>query len=113
MFKLSEAELDTMLMLWEAPEPIRPSELLVLLNENGHDWSISTLQTLLARLMAKGAVTVSCQKRFRHYAPTLTREAFLARTTEYLLGRLCTYSPISLTKSLTEKGLLPEREKEA
>jgi predicted transcriptional regulator len=106
MFKLSEAELDTMLMLWECSEPIRPSELLVLLNNHGHSWSISTLQTLLARLMAKGAVEITYQKRFHYYAPSLSREAFLIRTAKYLLGRLNTYSPLSLTKALEDEGIL-------
>ena len=110
MFKLAKAELDTMLVLWDCETPIRPAQLLARLNHNGHTWSISTLQTLLARLWAKGAVRVTNQKRFRHYAPAVTREAYLAGTLQKLLADLNTYSPLSLTTTLVEAGILTEAE---
>lgn len=110
MFKLSEAELDTMLMLWECKEPIRPSELLIRLNENGHPWTISTLQTLLARLLAKDAVTMTKQKRFHYYAPIMSREAFLAATAAHLKDRLSTYSPIAPVAAFVEYELLSKEE---
>lgn len=106
MFKLSEAELDTMLMLWECKEPIRPSELLIRLNENGHNWTISTLQTLLSRLLGKGAVVMTKQRRFHYYAPSMSREAFLAATATHMEKRLSTYSPIAPTAAFVESGLL-------
>ena len=109
MFKLSEAELDTMLMLWECGEPVRPAELLIRLNENGHTWSISTLQTLLARLLAKNAVVMTRQKRFHYYEPSVTREAFLAGTFTRLYGRLSTFSPISLEEALCNAKKLSEK----
>ena len=108
MFKLSEAELDIMLILWECPTAIRPSELLIRLNENGHSWTISTLQTLLSRLLQKGAVTVICPKRFRYYKPALTREAFLTDATKCLLERLRTYSPLFPIKTLVEEAFTAE-----
>ncbi len=110
MFKLAEAELDVMVALWAEPTPVRPAQLLVRLNENGHTWSISTLQTLLARLLKKGAAAATSNKRFRYYTPTLTREEFIAGTTAYLVGRLSTFSPMSLTKGLVEGGLLTEKD---
>ena len=108
MFKLAEAELDTMLVLWECEEPIRPSQLLIRVNQNGHTWSISTLQTLLSRLLAKGAVTVTSHKRFHNFTPAMSREEFLAATTKQMLSRLSTYSPVSFAESLLKGGLLTE-----
>ena len=109
MFKLSEAELDVMLVLWECTEPIRPSQLLVRLNTCGHDWSISTLQTLLARLRSKKAVTLENKKRFHYYFPSVTREDFLAGTIVRLSNRLNTYSPINLTAGLVDNELLTKQ----
>ena len=110
MFKVSEAELDTLLMLWECKEPVRPAILLIRLNENGQNWSISTLQTLLARLLAKGAVTMIKQKRFHYYTPVMSREEFLAETMVSLKKRLTTYSPIAPVAALVESGLLTVEE---
>jgi predicted transcriptional regulator len=106
MFKLSEAEFDVMLVLWECTEPIRPSQLLVRLNACGHTWSISTLQTLLARLRSKKAVTMESKKRFHYYIPSVTREDFLAGTIVRLSNRLSTYSPINLAAGLVDNELL-------
>ena len=112
MYKLSDAELDILLVLWECAAPISPTELLVKMNENGHSWSISTLQTLLARVLSKEAVVASCKKRFRYYAPACTKEHFLAANTGHLLRQLSTYSPISLPKALVEAELLTAQDLE-
>ena len=108
--KLSQAEFDTMLALWECEEPIRPAQLLRRM-EATHPWSISTLKTLLMRLEEKGAIRVICQKRFHYCTPAFTKEEYLKQETESLIARLDNASPVSLMaglindKNITEKDL--------
>jgi len=107
--KLSQAELDTMLALWECEEPIRPAQLLRRM-ESTHAWSISTLKTLLMRLEEKGAIRVICQKRFHYCTPTLSKEAFLKQQTENLMARLQNASPLPLMASLISDEKITEEE---
>lgn len=93
--KLSQAELDTMLVLWECDEPIRPSSLLKIM-EKTHKWSISTLKTLLTRLEEKGFLEVVSKKRFLYYFPKITKKQYFEMEAESLMTRLNTSSPLSL-----------------
>lgn len=106
--KLSQAEFDTMLALWECEEPIRPAQLLRRMDDR--TWSISTLKTLLMRLEEKGAVRVICQKRFHYCTPTLSKEEFLKHQTEALIARLQNASIMPLMESLLNSEKLTEEE---
>lgn len=86
-FRLSDAELDVLLTLWECEGPIRPSALLTVMNET-RSWSISTLQTLLARLYAKKAVSFNVEKRYRYFYPIITKEEFALLETKHFLARI-------------------------
>jgi len=108
-FKLSESELDVMLALWECNKPIRPSALLTMLQPT-HDWSISTLQTLLARLYDKQAVDYYTEKRFRYFYPTVTKSDYALVETESLIQQLDESSPVSLMAGLLGNATLNEGE---
>ena len=107
--KLSSAELDTLMMLWEIGEPTRASVLLTHMLPT-HSWSISTLQTLLARLEEKGAVCVTVKKRTRYFAPTLSKEEYMEDQTGSLMESLKDCSPVSLMAGLIRGGRLCEEE---
>ena len=64
--KLSDSEMLIMNALWECGDPIRPYELLPKLK---NEWAISTLKTLLDRLVKKRVVKMDYVKRFRYYSP--------------------------------------------
>ena len=98
-FKLSDAEMSVMLALWDAGEPMRPTAITEALEEK-HGWSISTVQTLLARLNDKGAVKLTNVKRFRYYQPSVTKEEFAAREARGIIESLCERSPVRLMAGL-------------
>ena len=106
--KISQAEFDTLLALWECDEPIRPAQLLRRMDDRS--WSISTLKTLLMRLEEKGAVRVICQKRFHYCTPTLSKEEFLKQETEALIARLQNASIMPLLESLINRDALTVEE---
>lgn len=107
--KLSQAELDIMLVLWECEEPIRPSALLKKMEET-HDWSISTLQTLLARLEQKELVRTECRKRFRYCSPMLSKDAYFAMEAQSLFHRLESVSAVPLMVGLINSDRMTEAE---
>jgi len=106
--KISQAEFEVLLALWDCEEPTRPAKLLQRM-EATHPWSISTLKTLLTRLQDKGAVQVICQKRFHYCTPTYTKEEFFSLQTKRLMRSLKT-SPASLLGGLISDGELTEEE---
>ena len=109
LFKLSETELDVMLALWKCEEPIRPATLLEKMSSD-HDWSISTLQTLLDRLHKKQMVHMTCQKRFRYYFPAVTKEEYAAGETGSLINYLEDYSPVNLMAGLIQNVAMTDDE---
>ena len=108
-FKLSDAELDIMLVLWECEDPIRPSALLEIMNET-RSWSISTLQTLLARLYEKKVVSFNVEKRFRYFYPIVTKEEFALQETKHLISKVGASSPVSLMAGLLGNANLTAEE---
>ena len=106
-FKLSNTELDTMLVLWECRAPIRASALLERMKPT-YPWSISTLQTILSRLEEKGAVSVQVNKRTRYFYPSVTKEEYVAQETGSLMERIQGYSPVTLMAGLIRSGQIRE-----
>ena len=108
-FKLSDAEMSVMLVLWESGEPMRPTAIAEAL-ESGHGWSVSTVQTLLTRLHEKGAVKLSNVKRFRYYRPSVSKDEFAERETKSLIETLCESSPVRLMAGLIKSRSWSEEE---
>lgn len=52
--KLSDAELDIMLAIWQSPPPVQRADLEEQLRS--HNWADTTLLTLLSKLVEKGAI---------------------------------------------------------
>ena len=107
--RLSPAELETMLALWENREPVRPVVLLEQVNRT-HAWNISTLQTILTRLEEKEMVRITSEKRLRYCTPKITKEEYAAMETRGLIERLSDCSPVSLMAGLINTGRVTESE---
>ena len=107
--KISQAEIDTLMLLWDCEEAIRPAELLKKMYPI-HPWSISTLKTILTRLEEKGYVTVIQKKRFHYYVPKYTKEEFAAHETGNLIERLNDFSPIPLMAGLIRSESITKEE---
>ncbi len=59
--KLSDAELDIMLAIWQSPPPVQRADLEEQLRS--HNWADTTLLTLLSKLVEKGYLSVERQGR--------------------------------------------------
>ena len=85
--RLPDAELDVMLVLWENPDPMKTTEISQALKEK-KDWSMSTVQALLARLLERGFVTVKKKERLKYYSPLIGENVYRSQETKTFLERL-------------------------
>ena len=61
--KLSDSELEIMLAVWDAGRPITGSEILQQIRQK-RTWALSTLMTVLTRLVEKGYL--ACDRSTRN-----------------------------------------------
>ena len=84
--QISEAESVVMEVLWRGSP--RSSEEVVAELSRDQDWQVSTIKTLLGRLVKKGAVKATQDGRRFSYSPVLTREAWVRSQSSGLLERV-------------------------
>ena len=105
--KLSEAEMTVMNALWQCTRPVRASELMQSLNT---DWAISTVKTLLDRLVKKRVVKMEYVKRFRYFSPLCTQEEFFREHVGGLKNSIQGFSPVSQIASFIDSGDMTEQD---
>ena len=84
--RISEAELAVMEALW-VKSPSTAAQVCDTVCE-ARSWSMPTVKTLLARLVAKGAVGTEPQGRRFLYTPLLQRESYVRTESRRLVDRL-------------------------
>lgn len=86
MDRISDSEQAVIDLLW-LEEPMTAAELADRLSKE-RNWSLSTVKTLLARLVAKGAVSHEQDGRRFLYRALIARETFVANRSRRLLDDL-------------------------
>lgn len=84
--QISEAESVVMEVLWRG-SPRSAEEVIAELSRD-QDWQVSTIKTLLGRLVKKGAVQAAKDGRRFSYTPVLSREAWVHGQSSSLLERV-------------------------
>jgi predicted transcriptional regulator len=84
--RISEAEHAVMEALWER-SPLSAAEVCATLCDQ-RGWSMPTVKTLLARLVAKNAVATEPDGRRFLYTPTIERNAYVGGESRRLVDRL-------------------------
>ena len=102
--RISEAEHAVMEALW-ARHPLTAADVCEEVCAE-RDWSMPTVKTLLARLVAKGAVATEPDGRRFLYTPVLEREAYLGGESRRLVERLFGGRPAALFAQLAEAEAL-------
>lgn len=85
--RLGDAELEIMLAVWEAEGPVTSNYVLTQL-EGKRDWKLSTLMTVLSRLVDKGFLELHKEGRSNFYTPTITEEAYRRSESKDVLEKL-------------------------
>jgi len=93
----SETEQAVLKVLWDL-ERGTVREVLAALNEQGHQWAYTTVQTLLTRLMAKGYVAADRSGPAHVYRAAVSRGELLQQRLTDLADTFCegTTSPLML-----------------
>lgn len=100
--RISGAEHEIMEVLWREL-PLTAAEVATRAPA-ARAWSIRTVKTLLARLLAKGAVAHQEQGRRYLYRPAVAREDYVAGELRALLDRLFGGSVTPLVAQLAERN---------
>jgi BlaI family penicillinase repressor len=85
MKKLSDSELDIMLVIWRHGAPISFDEIAQAVKEQ--NWTESTIRNFLARIINKGYLKIEKDGRRNLYFP-LVSESYIDRKSTTLLDRL-------------------------
>jgi len=99
--KIPDAELEVMKIIWNNDSPISTSKIKEICHEEKRNsWSISTLQTLLNRLIERGFLETEKRGKERIYFPKIVEEEYLEFETKAFLKKIHGNSFSSLINTL-------------
>lgn len=86
--KLPDSELEIMMLIWDADEPVSTLYLMEHLDST-HQWAKTTVLNFLMRLVERGFLEVKKHSRSNTYQPLVTRESYIVTEGRDFLARLC------------------------
>ena len=106
--QISEAEYEVMKVIWEAA-PVSTNEVTGRLVQST-DWSPKTIQTLLKRLVQKGAVSYRKESRVFVYTPLVKQTEYLEHENSHFLQRFYNGNFASMLTSYLDNDSFSEKE---
>ena len=106
--KLSDAELDVMLAVWQNRPPVLRSDLEEQLKS--HNWADTTVLTLLSKLVEKGYLSLERQGRRNLYTPLGSERDYRRWANRSFLGKMYQSSLRRMVASLVESSDLTDRD---
>ena len=111
MNKLPEAEFDVMRAVWALEPPVTTHQLMKQMGE-AKGWKITSLITLLNRLIERGFLRSEKEGKERNYYPIIEQKEYLQFETQAFLKRVHNSSLPSFMQALTGGVSLSETDKE-
>lgn len=108
--KVSDAELEILKVLWVQGNPMTDKQLRDALSE-GSDWSRTTIQTLVKRLIDKGVLLREKREIF-YYRPAFSEEEFAKASTEELLYKIFNGNVKTLVSTMLNNEIMSESDME-
>ncbi len=105
-YKISDAELEVMRILWREKQAVSFSDIRIELRDK-MGWEKSTIATLLKRLEKKGAVSVQ-EKEVHYYVPNIAKEDYVMFRKRSLIDKLYDGSTKNFVAALCQSGELTE-----
>ena len=105
-FKISDAELEVMRILWREKQAVTFSDIRTELSDK-MSWEKSTIATLLRRLQKKGAISIQ-EKEVHYYMPNITKEDYIMLKKKTLIDKLYEGSTKNFVAALCQNGELTE-----
>lgn len=105
-FKISDAELEVMRILWREKQAVSFRDIRIELS-NKMGWEKSTIATLLRRLQKKGAISIQ-EKEVHYYMPKIAKEDYIMSKKRSLIDKLYDGSTKNFVAALCQSGELTE-----
>jgi len=112
--KLGDGELDVMLAVWDMwkdGNPVTSSDVMERLAEK-RSWAITTLMTVLARLVEKGYLSCDRSTRTNLYSPLVAEQEYKEQESQTFLKRMYHGSLPGLVSSLYQSGAVNDEDLE-
>lgn len=106
--QISEAEYEVMKVIWEAA-PVSTNEVTDKLVQST-EWSPKTIQTLLKRLVQKGAVSYRKESRVFVYTPLVKQTEYLEHENSHFLQRFYNGNFASMLTNYLDNDSFTEKE---
>lgn len=106
--QISEAEFEVMKIVWKYA-PISTNEITEKLLQTTN-WSPKTIQTLIKRLVTKGALTYEKQSRMFVYTPVVKESEYIGQESNSFLNRYYDGDITAMVSAYIENGKLSESE---
>ena len=104
--KISNAELEVMKILWREQSPVSFSDIRSELQEI-KGWEKSTINTLVRRLVEKGAISAE-KNGVTHYTPNVSEAEYKMAEERNLINKLYNGSAKNFVAALCHRGELTE-----
>ena len=105
---ISEAEFEVMKIVWKSA-PINTNEITERLLKTT-SWSAKTIQTLIKRLVTKGALTYEKQGRVFVYTPLVEENEYISQQSNSFIKRFYDGDISAMLSSYSENNQLSETE---
>jgi len=109
--QISEAEFEVMKIIWKHA-PISTNEITDKLTQTTK-WSPKTIQTLIKRLVTKGALSYEKQSRVFVYTPLIEEKEYIGRESHSFLKRYYNGNITAMLSAYIEDDKLSESEIDA
>ncbi len=106
--QISEAEFEVMKIVWKHA-PISTNEITEKLLQTT-SWSPKTIQTLIKRLVTKGALTYEKQSRVFVYTPLVKENEYIGQESSSFLNRFYNGDITAMLSAFLENNRLSETE---
>lgn len=106
--QISEAEFEVMKVIWKYA-PISTNEITEKLLQTTN-WSPKTIQTLIKRLVTKGALTYEKQSRMFIYTPVVKESEYIGQESSSFLNRYYDGDITAMVSAFIENDKLSESE---
>lgn len=106
--QISEAEFEVMKIVWKYA-PISTNEITDMLTQTTA-WSPKTIQTLIKRLVKKGALTYKKQSRVFVYTPLVEKNEYIGQESRSFLKRYYNGDITAMLSAYLENDKLSEAE---
>lgn len=106
--QISEAEFEVMKIVWQSA-PISTNEITERLTKTT-TWSPKTIQTLIKRLVTKGALSYEKQSRVFVYAPLVAESEYVRQESTTFLERFYDGNITSMLSTYIENEAISESE---